>query len=132
MFKSLPKRRLIESSTSVLCINFLFHFEGTVSDCNNGFKLPVSNNISSVNTFFCRRYDTVNGDSDSIGSRLAVNGFLSQITNLNCCCEQIDIGLSVVLVKLQLFCDQNGCVFYKGTDSHAGLTQCRVHAAFNC
>lgn len=108
MFKS----KRFDRDILVLRMNFLLHFEGTVSNCNNGFQLPVSNNISSVNTFF-RRYDTVNGDLDSIGSRLPVNGFLSQITNLNCCCEQIDTGLSVVFVNLQLFCDQNGCVFYK-------------------
>lgn len=50
MFKSLPKR--FDRDILVLRMNFLFHFEGSVSDCNNGFQLPVSNNISSVDMFF--------------------------------------------------------------------------------
>lgn len=72
---------------------------------------------------------------DNIGSRLALCGFYLK-SDHKWCCEQTDSGFSreniSAVGKQQLLWDQNGYILYKGTDLHAAVAQCRMHAASDC
>lgn len=107
----------------------------TLSFCNNGFQLQVSNNISRVNSVFVTNMThPVKGDSGTdrqcwfqAGSvSLSIsnhtrNGAVSKLTEAFQGKNVSGVG------KLQLFENQNGCVFHKEID--VALAQCSVHAA---